>query len=59
MGNWMGLADCLLALGIALLGIFLVSAVLLLLGRVGRKTRIAFVPFLWAGAVTALLRLWI
>lgn len=59
MGNWMGLADCLLALGIALLGIFLVSVVLLLLGRAGRNTRIAFVPFLWAGAVAVLLRLWI
>lgn len=55
MGNWMGLRNCLLALGIALLGIFLVSAVLLLLGRAGRSTRIAFVPFLWAGAVAALL----
>ncbi|MFG6356744.1 MAG: hypothetical protein K1W26_07985 [Acetatifactor sp.] len=55
MGNCLGLADCLLALGIALVGIFLVSVVLLLLGRAGRNTRIAFVPFLWAGAAAALL----
>ena len=59
MGNGMGLADCLLALGTALLGIFLVSAVLLLLGKVRRSTRIAFVPFLWAGATAVLLRLWV
>lgn len=55
MGNWLGLSDCLLALGIALLGIFLISVVLLLLGRAGRNTRIAFVPFLWVGTVAALL----
>ena len=59
MGNWMGLANCLLALGIALLGIFLVSAILLLLGRVGRRTRIAFVPFLCTGTIAVLLRFWI
>lgn len=59
MGNCMGLADCLSALGIALLGIFLVSAVLLLLGKVRKSTRIAFVPFLWVGTIAVLLRLWI
>ena len=58
MGNCMGLADCLFALEIALLGIFLVSAALLLLGKVRKSTRIAFVPFLWAGVVMVLLRLW-
>lgn len=55
MGNWMGLAGCLRALGTALLGIFLVSAVLLLAGKAKRNTRIAFVPFLWTGTVAALL----
>ncbi|MCI9323267.1 MAG: hypothetical protein HFH81_08450 [Lachnospiraceae bacterium] len=59
MGNWMGLADCLLALGVALAGIFLVSAVLLLIGRANRNTRIAFVPFLWTGTAVVLLQIWI
>ncbi len=59
MGNWIGLKDCLLALGVALLGVFLVSAALLMRGKAGRRTRVAFVPFLWAGTVVALLRLWI
>lgn len=58
MGNWMGLSGCLLALGIALLGIFLFSAVLLLLGRAGRRTRVAFVPFLCVGAVVSALHFW-
>ncbi len=58
MGNWMGLADCLLALGIALMGIFLTSAVLLLMGKANRNTRIAFVPFLWTGTVVSCLRIW-
>ena len=57
MGNGMGLANCLLALGTALLGIFLVSVALLLLGKARRSTRIAFVPFLGMGAMAALLRL--
>lgn len=59
MGNWMGLADCLLALGIALMGIFLVSAVLLLMGKANRNTCIAFVPFLWTGTVVSCLRIWV
>lgn len=59
MGNGMGLTSCLLALGTALLCVFLVSAVLLLLGKAGRGTRIAFVPFLGMGTAAALLRLWI
>jgi len=59
MGNAMGLANCLLALGTALLGIFLVSAALLMLGKVRRSSRIAFVPFLGMGAVLVLLRFWI
>lgn len=58
MGNWMGWSDCLSALGIALLGIFLVSILLLILGRAGRNTRVPFVPFLCAGAVVRLLCLW-
>ena len=56
MGNSMGLASCLLALGTALLGIFLLSVVLLVLGKAGRSTRIAFVPFLEMGVVVVLLR---
>ncbi len=56
MGNSMGLADCLLALGIALTGIFLLSAALLLLGKAGKSTRIAFVPFLEIGVLAVLLR---
>ena len=49
----------LLALGVALAGIFLVSAVLLLIGRANRNTRIAFVPFLWTGTAVVLLQIWI
>lgn len=56
MGNSMGLEDCLLALGIALAGIFLFSAVLLSLGKAEKSTRIAFVPFLETGVVLLLLR---
>lgn len=59
MGNGMRPADCLMALGIALTGVFLVSVVLLILGKARRSTRIAFVPFLWMGTVAVLLRLWI
>lgn len=59
MGNGMGLTNCLLALGAALFGIFLVSLVLLMLKRVKKSTRIAFVPFMGMGAATVLLRLWI
>ena len=55
MGNWLGWSHCLTALGIALFGIFLVSVLLLILGRAGRNTRIPFVPFLFAGAVIRLL----
>ncbi len=57
MGNGMGLSNCLLALGTALLGIFLVSVALLMAGKAKRGTRIAFVPFLGMGTVTVLLRL--
>ena len=59
MGNGMGLTNCLPALGIALLGIFLVSAALLLLGKARKNTRIAFVPFLGMGAVAVFFRFWI
>lgn len=59
MGNWMGAKGCALALGIALSGIFLISAVLLLLGKVTGRTRIPFVPFLWVGTVVALLQFYI
>ncbi len=55
LGNCLGPTDCLLAFGIALMGIFLISVALLLLKRADRNTRIAFVPFLWAGTVAALL----
>ena len=55
MGNWLGPADCMLALSIALLGVFSISVVLLLLGRAGRNTRIAFVPFLLVGTAATLL----
>lgn len=55
MGNWLGWANCLSALGIALLGIFLVSVLLLGLGKARRNTRIPFVPFLCAGTVIRLL----
>lgn len=51
MGNWLGWSYCLTALGIALSGIFLTSALLLVLGRAKRNTRIPFVPFLFAGVV--------
>lgn len=55
MGNWLGWSHCLMALGIALSGIFLVSVLLLALGRAKRNTRIPFVPFLCAGVVIRLL----
>lgn len=55
MGNWMGWFSCLAALGIALSGIFLVSAFLLVLGRARKSTRIPFVPFLCVGAVVRML----
>lgn len=55
MGNWLGWANCLSALGIALFGIFLVSILLLSLGKARRNTRIPFVPFLCAGTVIRLL----
>lgn len=59
MGNWLGWSDCLGALGIALLGIFLVSIVLLIFGKARRNTRIPFVPFLCAGTVIRLACLWL
>lgn len=51
MGNLLGWVDCLLGLGIALLGIFLISAVLLLLRKVKGNSRIPFVPFLCMGTM--------
>lgn len=55
MGNWLGWAHCLAALGIALSGIFLVSVLLLIMGRAKGNTRIPFVPFLCAGVVVRML----
>lgn len=55
MGNLLGWVNCLSALGIALLGIFLVSILLLSLGKARRNTRIPFVPFLCAGTILRLL----
>lgn len=55
MGNWLGWSRCLAAMGIALFGAFLVSVLLLVLGRAKRDTRIPFVPFLCAGTVIQLL----
>lgn len=59
MGNWLGWSNCLGALGIALLGIFLVSILLLVLGKAMRNTRIPFVPFLCMGTVVRLAYLWL
>lgn len=55
MGNWLGWSLCVTALGIALSGIFLVSILLLILGKASRSTRIPFVPFLFGGVVIRLL----
>ncbi|MCM1120260.1 MAG: hypothetical protein NC543_12975 [bacterium] len=59
MGNWLGWTDCLAALSVALLGIFIVSVLLLFFGKAGRNTRIPFVPFLCAGVVVRLVCIWI
>ncbi len=55
MGNWLGWSHCLTAFGIALSGAFVVSVLLLVLGRAKRNTRIPFVPFLCAGVVIRLI----
>lgn len=51
MGSLLGWTDCLLGLGIALLGAFAASVILLACRKARGSTRIPFVPFLCMGTV--------
>lgn len=59
IGGAVGIADCIVIVGVALLSVAPVSGVMLATGKFDRKSRLPFVPFLCVGVVFVLLQAYV